>query len=417
MQYIISAPQAIDCEVALPASKSISNRALVIHALAGRTVLPHNLSDCDDTLVMRTALKDMPEVIDIHAAGTAMRFLTAYLSVTPGTHIITGSDRMLHRPIGVLVDALRLLGADIEYVGEEGYPPLRITGHRLPGGWVDMDGNVSSQFISALLMIGPAMEQGLDLHLKGEIISRPYIDLTLHVMHDYGCKAEWTDVDTITVPRQDYTAGEYTIESDWSAASYWYETLALGTDREWRIVLDGLNDGSRQGDSVVRYLYSMLGVKTSFVPLTDGKGNSTILTYHGRTLPRLDYDFTNQPDLVQTLAVTCAVLDLPFKFTGTASLRIKETDRIKALEQELAKLGFVVRDRDGRELYWDGERCEADKHPVIDTYNDHRMAMAFAPLAIRYGEIAINDPEVVRKSYPGYWDDLRNAGFNITCKQ
>ncbi len=419
MRYTVYAPNKINTEINLPASKSISNRALIIHAMAGRTILPQNLSDCDDTKVMMEALKHMPGTIDIGAAGTAMRFLTAYLAATPGEqHIITGTERMLHRPIGTLVDALRQLGATIEYLGEEGFPPLRITGRELNGGRIEIPGNVSSQFISALLMIGPTMRDGLELVLKNGIVSRPYIDLTLHVMHDYGCKAEWTDVDTITVPHQNYTAGEYVIENDWSAASYWYEILALGNNREWQAKLMGLQDGSRQGDSVVRYLYSMLGVKTAFYQDDSQKhGGGIVISYHGRTLPRLDYDFVNQPDLVQTLAVTCVALDIPFRFLGTGNLRIKESDRIQALEDELRKLGIVVSDNHGTELSWNGERCQPEKYPVIKTYNDHRMAMAFAPLAIRFGSITIDHPEVVTKSYPDFWRDLTKAGFTIKCKQ
>lgn len=417
MRYTVYAPDKINTEINLPASKSISNRALVIHALAGQTILPQNLSDCDDTKVMVAALRDMPAAIDIGAAGTAMRFLTAYLAATPGPqHVITGSERMLLRPIGTLVDALRQLGANIEYLGEEGFPPLLIKGRQLYGGRIEMPGNVSSQFISALLMVGPTMKQGLELVLKDGIVSRPYIDLTLHVMHDYGCKVEWSDVSTISVPHQSYTAGEYTIENDWSAASYWYEMLALGNNRDWAARLQGLRDGSRQGDSVVRYLYSMLGVKTAFYNDANGQQGISI-SYHGRTLPRLDYDFINQPDLVQTVAVTCVALDIPFRFAGTDNLRIKETDRIQALENELRKLGAVVRDNGSNELSWSGERCEPQHKPVIETYNDHRMAMSFAPLAIRYGSIIIDHPEVVTKSYPDYWRDLKKAGFRIECKQ
>ncbi len=408
MAYIIKAPERINTTIALPASKSISNRALIMHSLAGGKVLPTNLSDCDDTDVIVSALRTMPQVIDIKAAGTAMRFLTAYLSVTPGEHVITGTDRMKHRPIKVLVDALRLLGADISYEESEGYPPLRIRGHALDGGMLEIPGDVSSQYISALLMIGPTMKNGLTLWLKGNIVSRPYIDLTIHIMHEFGISVDWTNVDTIHVDHQEYDERSYTIENDWSAASYWYEMLALTDDRESQVTLPGLLDGSRQGDSAVRYLYSMLGVKTSFA------GDNVMLTRHRRTLPRLDYDFINQPDLAQTLIVTCSILGIPFHFTGLGSLRIKETDRIEAMKAEMRKFGYVITDKDDTELSWNGERCEPDSQPVIDTYEDHRMAMAFAPAAIKLGEIRINNPEVVSKSYPNYWNDLRTAGFTIT---
>lgn len=414
MQYIVKAPNRIKAEINLPASKSISNRVLVIHSLSGGNSTLHNLSDCDDTQVMINALRDMPEVIDIKAAGTAMRFMSAYLSVTEGEHVITGTERMKHRPIGVLVDALRRLGADIEYVGEQGYPPLRIRGKQLEGGTLEVPGNISSQYISALLMIGPTLRNGLELRLTGDIISRPYIDLTLHVMHEFGCKIEWSSVDTISVKPQRYDDREYVVENDWSASSYWYEMLALSEDKENGVVLPGLRDASRQGDSVVRYLYSLLGVKTAFKNGDHGQDTKVALTRHFSALTRMDYDFINQPDLAQTFVVTCCALGIPFHFTGLASLKIKETDRIEALKTEMRKLGYVLRDVNDCELEWDGERCEAEDNPSIDTYEDHRMAMSFAPLAITLGCIRINNPEVVSKSYPNYWDDLRKAGFEIT---
>ena len=414
MQYIVKAPNRIKAEINLPASKSISNRVLVIHSLSGGNSTLHNLSDCDDTQVMINALRDMPEVIDIKAAGTAMRFMSAYLSVTEGEHVITGTERMKHRPIGVLVDALRRLGADIEYVGEQGYPPLRIRGKQLEGGTLEVPGNISSQYISALLMIGPALRNGLELRLTGDIIARPYIDLTLHVMHEFGCKIEWSSVDTISVKPQRYDDREYVVENDWSASSYWYEMLALSEDKENGIVLPGLRDASRQGDSVVRYLYSLLGVKTAFKNGDHGQDTKVALTRHFSALTRMDYDFINQPDLAQTFVVTCCALGIPFHFTGLASLKIKETDRIEALKTEMRKLGYVLRDVNDCELEWDGARCEAEDNPSIDTYEDHRMAMSFAPLAITLGCIRINNPEVVSKSYPNYWDDLRKAGFEIT---
>ena len=408
MRYKITAPSHIDTTISLPASKSISNRALILHALGKGSVVPDNLSDCDDTKVIINALKTMPPVIDIKAAGTAMRFMTAYLSVTPGEHVSTGTDRMKHRPIRVLVDARRKLGAQIEYTEEEGFPPLRITGDSLDGGMLEIPGDVSSQYISALLMIGPAMKNGLKLRLTGNIVSRPYIDLTLHVMHEFGISVEWTDVDMISVSHQEIGERRYTIENDWSASSYWYEILAMTNDDEARVTLPGLKDASRQGDSAVRYLFSMLGVKTAFRTT-----NEVVLTRHMCSLPRLDYDFINQPDLAQTLVVTCATLGIPFHFTGLGNLRIKETDRIEAMKTEMRKLGYVLDDSVETELSWNGERCDAEEKPVIDTYEDHRMAMAFAPTAILLGEIRINNPEVVTKSYPGYWDDLRKAGFTI----
>lgn len=412
MQYTIQAPSLIGTTINLPASKSICNRALIIQALAGSTMLPANLSDCDDTRVMAAALRDMPEVIDIGAAGTAMRFLTAYLSVGTGTHTLTGTERMRQRPIGVLVDALRQLGAHIEYLGTEGFPPLRVTGRPLAGGALEVAGDVSSQYISALLMIGPMLRQGLTLKLTGDIVSRPYIDLTLWTMTEFGAQVEWSDVDTISVAPVPYRATTYAVENDWSAASYWYEVVALLNKPEARVVLPGLSDGSRQGDSVTRYIGSLMGVKTTFDTLADGS-QQVVLASHGCTLPRLDYDFVNSPDLVQTFVVACAAKGIPFHFTGLASLKIKETDRIEALKRELRKLGVLLTDRHDSELIWDGERCDPTMEP-IDTYQDHRMAMAFAPAALTLGPVTINHPEVVSKSYPHYWDDLRRAGFKIT---
>ncbi|EGW46686.1 3-phosphoshikimate 1-carboxyvinyltransferase [Prevotella sp. C561] len=413
MQYIVSCPEHIDTSIMLPASKSISNRALIIQALTKGGMMPENLSDCDDTEVIIRGLGKQSEIIDIKAAGTAMRFMTAYLSATEGEHTITGTERMKHRPIGILVDALRYLGAEIEYVGEESYPPLRIRGRQLEGGTLLIAGDVSSQYISALLMIAPILTKGLELKLTGNIISRPYIDLTLHLMHEFGVAAEWSDFDTIRVKPQSYQQRAYTIESDWSAASYWYEILALTDDTQSKVALQGLKDGSRQGDSTVRYIFSLLGIKTSFKEKGVNGMPEALLTRHSRMLNRMDYDFTNQPDLAQTLIAVCPVLGIPFHFTGLGTLKIKETDRIEAMKREMEKLGYILHEEEGTALSWTGERCEPMTQPTIDTYEDHRMAMSFAPLAIKLGEIRINNPEVVSKSYPHYWADLRKAGFKI----
>ena len=399
--------------VDLPASKSISNRALIIHALSGGSTLPENLSDCDDTSVIIDALRTMPEEINIKAAGTAMRFMTAYLSVTPGTHILTGTERMKHRPIGILVDALRMLGANIEYIGEEGYPPIRITGSTLKGGLLEIHGNVSSQYISALLMIGPMLKDGLTLRLLDHIISRPYIDLTLWMMGEFGAEAEWTSADTITVSPKPYKSRDYFIENDWSGASYWYEILALNDDPESEIRLTGLMDGSKQGDSITRYIFSLLGVKTKLQSKKAGIPQTITLKKNGHCVPKLEYDFVNCPDLAQTFVVACAAMNIPFHFTGLSTLKIKETDRIEALKTEMRKLGYVVKDIDGSELLWDGERCEPSLEQGIDTYEDHRMALAFAPYAMKHNGLVINNPQVVTKSYPHYWDHLRQAGFKV----
>ena len=412
-QYKLTAPERLAQTIQLPASKSISNRALIIYALSGGRNLPQNLSDCDDTEVIIEALRYMPDEINIKAAGTAMRFMTAYLSVMRGTHVITGTERMQHRPIAILVDALRKLGAQIEYVGQEGFPPLKITGYKLQGGELSIPGNVSSQYISALLMIGPMLEEGLTLQLTGDIISRPYIDLTLWMMGEFGAEAKWSSADTITVAHKPYKSRDYFIESDWSGASYWYEMVALSKDRDAEVKLTGLMDGSMQGDSTTRYIFSLLGVKTTFETQKKGVPQMVTLKKNGRGVGKLEYDFVNAPDLAQTFVVTCAALDIPFHFKGLSTLRIKETDRIAALKKEMLKLGYVIHDANDSELYWDGERCEPDLQAGIDTYEDHRMALAFAPYALRQDGLIINNPQVVTKSYPKFWDDLKLVGFNI----
>lgn len=415
-QYRLTAPGQLSQTICLPASKSISNRALIIYALSGGSQMPQNLSDCDDTEVIIHALRFMPTEIDIKAAGTAMRFMTAYLSVMKGTHTLTGTERMKHRPIGILVNALKALGADIKYAGTDGYPPLQITGKTLKGGLLSIPGNVSSQYISALLMIGPMLKNGLTLQLTGDIISRPYIDLTLWTMGEFGADAEWTSADTITVKPKPYQDREYFIENDWSGASYWYEMVALSSNQDSEVKLTGLMDGSKQGDSVTRYIFSLLGVKTTFETKKEGVPQTITLKQSGRCVSRLDYDFVNSPDLAQTFVVTCAAKGIPFHFKGLSTLKIKETDRIEALKKEMRKLGYVLHDVNDSELYWDGERCEPSMEEGIDTYDDHRMALAFAPYALVAEGLKINNPHVVTKSYPHYWEDLKQAGFKIEMR-
>ena len=411
--YNITKPERLQVNIKLPASKSISNRALIIHALTGGSIIPENLSDCDDTEVVIHALEHMPEVIDIKAAGTAMRFMTAFLAATEhGEHVITGTERMQHRPIKILVDALRQLGADIAYEKEEGFPPLRIKGATLDGGQLEVAGNISSQYISALLLIGPMLRKGLTLRLLGDTISRHYIDLTLWTMREFGADAEWTAVDTITIQPKPYESRPYIIENDWSAASYWYEIVALSDDPEAEVCLEGLMDGSKQGDSSVRYIFSLLGVKTTFGTKKAGVPTKVTLTKSGHRVNRLEYDFVNVPDLAQTFVCTCCAMGVPFHFTGLQTLKIKETDRIAALKTEMAKLGYQLEAINDCELKWDGQKSQISNSP-IDTYDDHRMALAFAPLAMK-SPISINNPQVVSKSYPRFWEDLESANFNIS---
>ncbi len=410
MDVTVKAPNNNICAaISLPASKSISNRVAILNALSPAPQPLYNLSDSDDTAVMLDALRTDCETVDLRAAGTAMRFLTAYFASRPGRRTLTGTDRMRNRPIRVLVDALRTLGAKIDYLEKEGYPPLRITGRDLNGGEVTLDGGVSSQYVSALLMIAPATTRGIRLHLTGTLISEPYLRLTIALMRQFGVAVE-EEGQTFTVRPQTVRPIPFTVESDWSAASYWYEIAAL-SQTSVEIELIGLLPDSLQGDSTIVLLFRLFGVHTDFT--SEGRVK---LTRRAVTLPsRFDYDCVRTPDMAQTLAVTCAMLRIPFRLTGLQSLRIKETDRLNALQTELRKLGVVLTEHDGKILEWDGSRCEAQPKPVIATYDDHRMAMAFAPVALcREEGIRIANPEVVSKSYPRFWDDLQTAGFQIT---
>lgn len=406
MNYRITAPEApLMASIQLPASKSISNRVLILNALSYSGLEVQNLADCDDTEVLVKALNSNDCHFDIRAAGTAMRFLTAFLSKIVGEWTITGTERMKNRPIRILVDALNSIGARIEYVEKEGYPPLRIFGSALQGGEISLPGDVSSQYISALLMIAPLTEKGLTLHLEGTVISKPYILLTLQLMEQFGVKTVWNG-QKIRVEPQEYTPVPFTVESDWSAASYWYEMAALskGTD----IQLLGLFKHSMQGDSAGAKLFSQLGVGTTYTQ------QGVALRPNGERCRKLIYNFVDEPDLAQTFVAACVGMGIPFRFSGLQSLKIKETDRIEALKMEMRKLGYLLTDSKGSILEWNGERCEAEARPVIATYEDHRMAMAFAPLAlVRPEGITIAEPGVVSKSYPRFWEDLKMAGFRV----
>lgn len=418
----ISSGDTLRASIVLPASKSISGRALIINALSGSRILPENLSDSDDTKAMLRGLtlplegesEGVCPVIDIGAAGTAMRFLTAYLSVTPGTYLLTGTERMRHRPIGILVDALRQLGADITYEGEEGFPPLRIVGSKaLSGGSLSVPGNVSSQFISALLMIAPTLRHGLRLTLTGIIASRPYLDMTIGMMKEYGAQVEWRSDCAIEVKPGPYLRRPYHIESDWSAASYWYEMVALSPDADAEVTLAGLHRDSLQGDSRIWQIFSQLGVSTTFVD-----EQTVRLKRSPRRAQHLELDLIGQPDLAQTLIVCCAMLGVTFRLSGLASLKIKETNRTAALQTELRKLGIDIKEEGESTVCWDASRCEAEDSPAFDTYEDHRMAMSLAPVCLRSARtIQINNPQVVSKSYPAYWQDLRKAGFKVDYEE
>ena len=356
--YSILAPKTLKAIVNLPASKSISNRALVLQALAHGRLPLGNLADCDDTMVIIKALQEDGEVIDIKAAGTAMRFLTAFYSTQPGMHILTGTERMKQRPISILVEGLRQLGAKIDYVEQEGYPPLQITGAQLQSKELTLPGDVSSQYISSLLMIGPTLPQGLTLKLTGKVTSLPYIDMTLKLMKDFGATAIRDNLQkpmTISVQAGSYQDISYIIENDWSAASYWYEIVALSQDPQAQISLPHLKRDSTQGDSKGAVLFSRLGVQTDYTK------EGICIYKHGKLPLRVDADFQEIPDLAQTFVVTCCMLDIPFRFTGLHTLRIKETDRISALINELHKLGYVLSAEGDNTLLWNGEKCQAEE--------------------------------------------------------
>lgn len=390
--------KTLEGEVLLPASKSISNRVLIIEALAGGKYTVENLAMCDDTRSMVEALHSDNNRLDIGHAGTSMRFLTAYLSRIAGRWELTGSERMKQRPIGVLVEALNRLGAHIEYREKEGYPPLVIYGTSLTGGEIEIPASVSSQYISALMMIAPYMKNGLTIRLTGKIVSGSYLDMTMQLMRYFGVNAEREEA-VIRIPPGNYIPRPFRVEPDWSAASYFYECLAIAGKGE--IELKGLSRDSMQGDSRQARVWEQLGVITRF---TD---EGVVLTPGPRLTTRLEEDFIEMPDLVQSFAVACCMMDLPFVFRGIDTLRIKETDRVEALKNELAKMGFILEERTGENaLAWEGHRENIVKVPHISTYNDHRMAMSFAPAALKFPKIVISDKEVVNKSFPGYWEEI-----------
>lgn len=398
--------------IALPPSKSISARALIVQAFAGQEGMIAGLSHCDDTLAMRHALTvgRHETTVDIGASGTAMRFLTAYFATCEGeTHILTGTARMLQRPIGPLVDALRTLGAEIHYEGTEGYPPLRIVGHNLQGGRVSIAANVSSQYISALMMAGAVMPQGLTIELLGKTASRPYIEMTLQLMQQWGASATM-DGNTVSVlPGKGYhRETPYDIEPDWSAASYWYALVALSPDAEASVELPGLSPESIQGDRVCASLFATLGVDTC--PTPEGGLRLKKKKDYRRPSVIQHYDMADCPDLAQGLVVAAALLGIPFACCGLESLKIKETDRMAALQQELGKLGLHLQAPDDGHLTFmptDSEKAAEDMvPPCIETYDDHRMAMAFAPAAWCFPGLQIAHPEVVSKSYPEFWEHL-----------
>ena len=465
-------PLKLNASLDLPTSKSLCARALVVNHLCEQPVHLEGLSDCDDTQAILQGLEalrnseDAPLRVDIGAAGTAMRFLTALFAATPQLDVvITGSQRMQERPIGALVTALQAAGADISYVGKKGYPPLHIRGKQLEGGTLTLPSNISSQYVSALLMIAPTMRHGLQLELVGKVASAPYIRMTMQVMKAFHVEAKWEKNIISVVRDQRYartlsshcettketeSTASYTIECDWTAASYWYEIVALHPDQTARVLLRGLREASEQGDSVCARWFEALGVMTTFTAegailekstkspqvtlecdnstsednklssqtddnfcesnecLSQATCHSSQAVHHScKDAPPFLLDFTAAPDLAQTFVVTCALLSRPFHFKGLESLRIKETNRIAALIAELQKLGKHIEAIGEGELRYTAQDDSPHTQTItIATYDDHRMALAFAPAALLFPQLSIEHPEVVAKSYPHYWRDL-----------
>ena len=389
--------QTFRTEIPLPSSKSESNRALIINALAGGNDNLSNLAEARDTQTMMRLLISDDVVADVIDAGTTMRFLTAYFAITGQHKTMTGTPRMCERPIGILVDALRSLGADIQYVNQEGYPPLKLQGFNFLGNnHLQIRGDVSSQYISALLMIAPVLPEGLVLEIMGELGSKPYIEMTLKQMEAFGVKIQrdWNNM-TITVTHQKYHPIPYSIESDWSGASYWFSAVALSKHNDSELELLGLKENSLQGDSVITQIMSHLGVKSEYT----GRGfKLTKITPNNS----LEWDFTNCPDLAQTVCVVAAAKKIPLTLAGIESLKVKETDRIFALQTELAKMGTQLKEIEKNHKYLLTHSPASQTPTSIHTYDDHRMAMAFAPLACLM-DIMIEEPDVVVKSYPSFW--------------
>ncbi len=409
---ILSTQKHLNCTIKLTGSKSESNRALIMEALSEGAVQVLNVSEAADTVTLKNILHaatnqpltDQPKEVNIGPAGTAMRFLSAYFTLQKGNVILTGSERMKQRPIGILVDALKTLGADIEYAEKEGYPPLKIRGPlKQKTDQVKIKGDISSQYISALLLIAPKLEQGLKLIIDGELTSKPYVEMTLAMMEQAGIRHSWTE-NEITISNQAYQKAEISVEPDWSAASYWYAIAALA--EEASLFLPGLNGYSLQGDSKITEIMANFGITSQF------KNGGVYLLKEAKKLERKIFDFKECPDLAQTVIVCCAALGHDALFTGLETLKIKETDRVNALQKELAKIGVKLIEKN-QTYKLDCSELNLNRKISISTYDDHRMAMAFAPLALLIPELEIEDHLVVEKSYPDFWKHLELAGFGI----
>jgi 3-phosphoshikimate 1-carboxyvinyltransferase len=385
MNYKVSHPtKIVNCEIDLPSSKSISNRLLIIQALCKQDFEIKNLSNSDDTNSLKNALNTTENTIDVGPAGTSFRFLTSYLATQKGKDfILTGTERMKERPIQNLVAALQMLGAKIDYLEKEGFPPLKIKGTTVLGGEITIDGSISSQFISSLLLIAPTLANGLILNISGHLVSKPYIQMTLKLMEEFGVNYCW-EGNKIVVKQQDYIGKKYTIEADWSAATFWFEIASLSD--VCNIKLNGLCQKSMQGDARAKIIFKNFGIASIF------ENNALTLTKNNNQKFPAAIDLIDTPDIYQSLKCTLFALNKTTEITGISTLKNKETDRIKAVKNELKKL------------------CTSK---IIETYQDHRMAMSFAPLSLKYEKLTIKNSEVVSKSYPDFWKDLSRSGFII----
>lgn len=394
--------------IQLVSSKSESNRALIIQAICDEVITIKNLSTSDDTNTLKLLLNRYKnsKVLDAHHAGTTYRFLTAFLSCQVGEWTLTGSDRMKERPIKILVETLRNNGANINYLEKDGYPPLLIKGSNLDLSNIQIDGSISSQYISALLLLGPSMSKATKFSFTDKVISKPYINMTLAIMNYFGAKTKWEN-GSILIEKNPYKTNSLSIESDWSAASYWYQIVSLNNDSS--VEIEGLKKQSFQGDSEVANIFNQLGVETIY------KENSiSISNSNSAPLNKIELNLNNTPDLAQTIICTCAGLGIEATISGLETLVIKETNRLKALKNELLKFSVDLKIIENHTLYLKSGQTITNPTTSIETYNDHRMAMALAPLSLVVGSFRINNPEVVSKSYPNYWKDLELVGFKIS---
>ena len=395
-----------DSTIYLNSSKSESNRLLIIKALSEKEIKIKNLSKANDSVLLKNLLESENLVVwDAQDAGTSFRFLTSFLAIKKEHVVLSGTERMKQRPVKVLVDALNKIGAEILYLENEGFPPIYVKGKiNQVKNKLDIPGDISSQYISSLLLIAPLLEKGIEINIEEPFYSRPYVNMTLNLMNSFGIKSE-VKGNKISIKNQEFSSGSYIVESDWSAASYWYSILSISDDIN-NLTLQGLKKKSNQGDSVISELMKSFGVNTQY------KEDGIVLTKIKLDTEEIELDFRDCPDLAQTILVVAAYHKIKLKISGVESLKIKETDRLLAMKNELKKIGCDFYEEGN---YWILEKRsrEIDDELSIDTYKDHRMAMAFAPLASKKSMI-INDPDVVVKSYPTYWEDLKKVGFIIT---